>query len=191
MNARQHIGNQRAGQLMNERAEGGILLRRAPHRGKGPDGIRAVMNRLHLQDGKIVRQTVIPKVVAEGPFRQRAPGIDRSRNDEIGFCRHRQAVGRRHQRDTAAAKQAGKGQLRHPLRQRHHCRHIEAGRPTNKDIDPQRFTATQSLGVVNTDAAVDLVMQARFLIGLVAIAGDLHPVHAEVAMAPAGAGGIF
>jgi len=45
--------------------------------------------------------------------------------------------------------------------------------------------------VVNTDAAVDLVMQARFLIGLVAIAGDLHPVHAEVAMAPAGAGGIF
>src|SRR5205085_9323944 len=44
---------------------------------------------------------------------------------------------------------------------------------------------------MNADAAVNLVVQPDLVVARVAVAGELHPVHAQVGMAPAGPLGVL
>ncbi len=44
---------------------------------------------------------------------------------------------------------------------------------------------------MDADAAVDLIVQTDLAVGLILVAGELHPVHAQVGMPPAGTVGVF
>jgi len=44
---------------------------------------------------------------------------------------------------------------------------------------------------MDTDAAVNLVVQADFAVGLILVAGQLHAIHAEIGVAPAGTVGVL
>ena len=68
MNSGHHGGDHGAGQVVNDLAEAGILLRRPADYRKGPDGLGAVVDSLDLEDGEVVHQTVVAEVVAEGAF---------------------------------------------------------------------------------------------------------------------------
>jgi len=111
-----HGGDQRAGQLVDERAEGGVLLGGTADGGKGEDGIPAVIDRLHLNDREFVGQAVVPEMVAEGPLRQGLFRVKHPADAEIGLGRQRQLTGDTHHGNAPAGQQPGKRQLRHPFR---------------------------------------------------------------------------
>ena len=72
-------GDDRAGQLVDQRAERGVLLGRAADRGERPDRPVAVVDALDAQHGEVVREAVIAEVVAERALGLAACGIDRCR----------------------------------------------------------------------------------------------------------------
>ena len=158
---RGQVGDQRPGQLVDEGAEGGVLLRRPADGGEGPDGAGAVVDLLDVhapgnrgpgcssRDG---RRTGPRAGCAAGsimPTRQKSASAGTSRPLAGG-----------HDRQAVAAEQAGKGQFRHPFGQRHDRRQGQARRPADEDIDPQRLARPDGLGMMDADAAVDLVVQA-------------------------------
>ena len=72
-------GDDRAGQLVDQLAEGGVFLRRPADRGERPDGAVAVVDALDPEHGEVVREAVIAEVVAERPFGLATGGIDGAR----------------------------------------------------------------------------------------------------------------
>jgi hypothetical protein len=83
--------NHGAGQLVDELPERGVFLRRPADDRERPDGIAAMMDRRHLQHGKLVGQAVVAQVVAERAFgllwRRR---IDIAADAEVGVGIQRQ-----------------------------------------------------------------------------------------------------
>lgn len=67
-NARDDRWNDWISQFMNQLAEGGVLLRRPPDNGEGPNRSVSMPNMLNLHDRKVVTQTVVSQVVAERAF---------------------------------------------------------------------------------------------------------------------------
>src|SRR5262249_12977917 len=55
----------------------------------------------------------------------------------------------------------------------------------------ERHSPAQGGGVVDADAAMDLVVQADFAVGLIGVAGELDTIHAQVGVPPAGPVGVF
>ncbi len=76
LHAGERDGNHRLGQLVNELSERGVLLGRPPYDGEGPDRVIAMVDRLDLENGKLVSEAVVPEVIAERPLGQ-AFGSDR------------------------------------------------------------------------------------------------------------------
>ena len=64
-------------------------------------------------------------------------------------------------------------------------------RAADEDVDAERHAARDRRGVVHADAAVDLVVQADLAVRLVLVAGELHAVHAQVGVPPAGPVGVL
>ena len=154
---------------VDEVAEAGVLLRRPAHHGEGPDGAGAVIDALDVQDGKVVRQTVIAQVVAERPLRQQPLRIDGAGDAEIGLGRDRQ--GQRvaagvHQRDAPAAQGTGEGQFGQAFGQRHYRRQGQGRRAADDHVDAERHAAPRGPRMVDADAAMDLVVQPHLAVGL-------------------------
>ena len=55
-------------------------------------------------------------------------------------------------------------------------------RPADEDAHLERLAATKRGRVVNTDTAMDLIVKADFFLRLVVVAGELHPIHADIRM---------
>ena len=177
-------------------AEAGVFLRRPADDRERPDRVRPVIDVLHVQHRKVVGEAVVAEVIAERAFGQLPRRIDGAGDAEIGLGRHRQErvrfVGRRpHQPHAPAAQRAGEGQFRHSLGQRHHGGEGHGRRPADEDVDAERHAAAQRLGMMDADAAMDLVVQADLAIRLVLVAGQLHAIHAEVGVPPAGPVGVL
>ena len=63
--------------------------------------------------------------------------------------------------DAAAAEGAGEGQLAEAFGQRHHGGQGHGGRAADEDVHAERLLQFQGGGVVDADAAMDLVVHAR------------------------------
>ncbi len=68
---------------------------------------------------------------------------------------------------------------------------LMAGGAADEDVDAQRLAAADGGGMMDADAAMDLVVQTDFLVGPVLAAGELDAVHAQVRAAESGRVGIF
>ena len=145
---------------MDELAEGGVLLRRPADDRERPDRARAVIDCSTCSTGKIVRQRVVAQVIAERPFGQLPLGIDVAGDAEIGLGHDRQVRrGGEIMAHAPPAQRAGEGHLRHPFGQRHHGGHGHRRRPADEDVDPQRLASRDRRGMMDADAAMDLVVQ--------------------------------
>src|SRR5688572_21516877 len=71
MNARHNSGNDRPGELVDDLAEVRILLRRPADDREWPNRIGTMIDVPDVQNRKRMRQTVIPEMIAEGPFWQK------------------------------------------------------------------------------------------------------------------------
>ena len=150
----------------------------------------AVMHGLHLQDGEIMLQAVVAHMVAKGTFGLEVRQ-DVTADAEIRLGQHRQGqtAAVMHGR-TAAPQQAREAQFRQAFGQGHDRRHGEGRRPAHEDVHRQALAPLEGLGMVHADAAMDLVMQAH-LVGGVVVARQLHTVHAQIGGIRAGACGIL
>ena len=189
VDAGNHLRNDRAGQLVDQLAEHRILLRRPAHHGERPDRAVAVIDVLDAKHGEIVRQAVVAQMVAERAFGQllvrdrpcpQCRSRPRHRSAASAGCGSRRLASRADHRDAMAGQRTGKRQLGHAFRQRHHGGQHHRRRSADEDVHAERFALAQGRRVVDADRAVHLVVQADFPVGLVAAAGQLNAVHAEV-----------
>ena len=90
-----------------------------------------------------------------------------------------------------AGQRPGEGQLRKPFGKGHHRRHGHRRRAADGDYDAERLAALKRPAMVDTDAAVELVVEADFVERPVGVAGQLNAVHAEIRALCAGAGGVL
>ena len=179
-------GNELGGQFVDELAEDGVFLGRAAHGGEGPDSAVAVVYRVDVQHGEIVFQAVVSQVVAKGTFGQFVPGQDMAADAEIRLCQYGQLAGVGDHVHAVAAQNTCEIEFGHAFGQGHDRGQGHGGRAADEDIDFERLLAGQGLGVMRPYAAVDLVVQARFLVLGIPVAGNLHPVHAQIGSGKAG-----
>ena len=185
-----HGGNDRACQFVDQGAKGRILLRGTAHRRKWPDGALPVVHVLDSQNRKFVPQAVIAEVVTERSLRLVQSRVDRpeSRN------RHQpasQVVNRMRPISLAGPRAPGEGQFRKPFRQRHDRGQGQGGRPADGDANWKRLAAPNRGGVMDTDAAMDLIMEPDLAILHIVVAGELDPIHSQVDRCRAGPVGIL
>ena len=181
----------RPGQLMDQRAERGVLLRRPADRRERPDGPRAMKDPIDSQHGKIMSQTVIAEMVSKWSLGLLEAGHDGAGDHEIGLGGHwREPVGGDH-REASAAKYAGEAELGQPFRQGHHGRDRQRRRPSHEDIHAQGLATTDRRRVVNADPSMDLVMKADLGVRDVFVAGELDPIHPQVRSRQAGPVGVL
>lgn len=192
VDAGQDSRDERAGQLVDQGAEGGVFLGGAADGGEGPDGAVAVVDALDGHDRKVVDEGVVAEVVAEGAFGLGAGRVDVADQGEVGLGGDQgQTVAGADQGDAVAGQSAGEGEFGQAFGQGHDGGNGEAGRAADGDGDRKRIAATNGRGVVDADAAVDLVMEADFAVGQVVVTGQLDTVHAEVGVAKSGPVGVF
>ena len=172
----------------------GVLLRRPADDGERPDRPLAVIDALDVQHREIVGEAVIAEVVAERPFRQLPRRIDGADDAEIGLGRHRQewirlptrrAGGRtsRTRRPPSAPAKVSSGI---PSGSGITAASVRAGGPPTKMLTRNGTPRRRAVGVMDADAAMDLVVQTDLPVRLVLVAGQLHAIHAEVGVPPAG-----
>ena len=176
---------------MHEPAKEGVFLGRPADDGHRPDSAFAMPDMLNPHHREVVLAGVVAEVVAKGTFGLGGSGHHRALDHKVGISVDARPAWAADHRDPMAGEHARKGQLRQALRQRHHCRRGHRWRPTHKDSHLEWLAASQGRGVMHADPTVQLVVQADFLVGLVVIARELHPVHAEVAAFGARAVGVF
>ena len=75
---------------------------------------------------------------------------------------------------------SGKRQFGHAFRQRHHGGHHHGGSASHEDVHAQRLAALERRGVMHTNAAMQLVVQADLLIRHILAARELHAIHAQI-----------
>ena len=177
--------DQRAGDLVDQLAERRVRLGRSADDGERPDRVRAVCYPVHPHHREVVRQAVVPEVVAEWSFKFRSRWVDRPRDAKIRLGRDRQARHRSGQPHPPPAQGAGEQQFRHPFGQRHHGREHQGGRAADSDVHAQWFLPADRRGVVNADSTVNLVVQPDLAVRFVLVARKLDPVHAEIRLPPA------
>ena len=116
-------------------------------------------------------EAVVAKMVAERPFGLELAGMDFAENAEIrvGANWQRPAFLLR-EADAPSAQGASEGQLGHALGQGHHGCDGKRGRPADVDVHGQRLSTFERGGVVDADAAMELVVQPDFAILFVAAA---------------------
>src|SRR5205807_8608598 len=148
-------------------------------------------NPLDSQHRKIVREAVVTQMIAEQTLRQLAVAVDRAGNAEIRLGIDRQCARSTDHCHAPAAKHAGKRKLRDALRQRHDGGHGERGCPADEDIYTQWLAAPDRRPVMDTDPAMNLIMQPDLDGWLILTAGKLHAIHADVRPLEARLIGIF
>ena len=79
-----------------------------------------------------------------------------------------------------AGQHARECQLGESLWQGHHGRDGKRRRAAHEDRHPERFVAFERRGMMQADAAVQLIVEADLAVSLVVVARELHAVHAEV-----------
>ena len=197
MQARNDRGNHRAGDFVDDLPKGGIFLGWTTDHGKRPNSARPMINPFHVQNGKVMDEAVVAKMVPKRSFRQLQGGIDCADNTEIGLTRYGKKGSlspieiRSDKANGMTAQGTGKGQLRQALGQGHNRRKNQRGWPANHHIDAKRNAAFDGPGMVNANAAMDLIVQANLPVGLILIAGQLDTIHAQVGTTPAGFGCIL
>ena len=163
---------------MNQLTKGRVLLRWPPHYRKGPNRVGTVIYRLNFHQRKIVSQTVIAEMISEGAFGFRFARY-RPNDTKISFSpNHVPLV--HGVAEAPAGEHPSKHELRQPLRKWHHCSHRVGRMPTHKHTHAQRFPTHGSFGVMDTNPAMNLIMQTHFVIRDKIIAGNLHTVHADI-----------
>ena len=149
---------------------------------------------------EVVGEAVVAEVVAERPLGLRARRVDVAGDDEVGVGGSGDGrsppsgsvAGSRRARthpQPPAAQRAGERQFGQPLGQRHHRGHGQRRRAADDHVHRQRLAAPPRRRVVDADAAVNLVVQPALAVRLVLVARELHAVHAEVRLHPAGRSG--
>ncbi len=191
MHARHHRRDRRTGQLMNDLAKRRVLLRRPPHNRERPHRVATVIHLLDPHHRKVVSQAVITQVITKRTLGQQSLGINRPHQAEIRLGRHRQVGAPADQPHPSTAQCPGKRQFGQSLGQGHHGRESHHRGATNGHRHTQWFTPLDRRRVVEPDRPVDLVMQPRLAVGLVLVAGELNPVHAQVRIPPARSPGIL
>ena len=192
VDAGEHRRDDRPGQLVDDCAERRVFLRRPADDGERPDRAVAVIDALDVQHREVVRQAVVAEVIAERPFGQLRVGIDRAGDAEVGVGGDRQAVRAgatsRTRRPPSAPANASSGS---PSGSGITAASVMRRRAADEDVHAQRLAAPDGRRVMDADAAVDLVVQPDLAVGLVLVARELHAVHAEVRLPPAGPVGVF
>src|ERR1039457_3777197 len=155
--------DQGTGQFMNEGAKSSIFLWRTTDGSKGPDRPFPVKALLHPDHWKVVGKAVISQVVAERSFREGSPRIDDAAYAEIGLGRDRQLSGPADQFPASPSQKPREGKFRHTLRQKHDGCYGEGRRPADEDIYPERDSQRHGLGMMDTDSAMNLIMQSNLL----------------------------
>lgn len=183
-------GHHRCGDLVDQIAKTRVLLRRAAHHRKRPDGILAVIDIVHLQYRKFVGQAIIPQMVPEWAFGQ-GVGLHRSGDDEVGEGGEEMALFIAGPAEAAAAEHAHEEQFAEALGQRHHRAECVAGWPAHEDAHAQGLAFGDGLAVVHPYAPVDLVVHADLVVLLVAVAAELYAVHAHIRFHGAGMLGVL
>ena len=110
----------RTGDLVNETAERRVFLRRPPNHSERPNRSVTMIDSIHIENRKIVREAVVPQVISEGTLRQQPVRVDGPGDAEVSFGIDGQAVRRANHRNPAPLHGAGEGQFRQPFGQRHH-----------------------------------------------------------------------
>src|SRR6185369_3290863 len=160
--------------------------RRTTYGGKRPDRVVPVIYLLHPEYREVVSKAVVAEMVAERPFRQQLFRGHRSGDAEIGFGGDRQLSASADHGEAMPAQQPGKGELGHPLGEWHDRGNGQGGGAADKDVHPERQTLRDCLGMMDADAAVDLVVYSGLPIRFIRVPGDLDPVHPEIRTFEAG-----
>ena len=105
---------------MNELTESRVFLGRAAHDGEGPNGIVPTIDVLDSHHGKVMGQTVVSQMIAEGSLGQKFIGNDSPRDAKIRIAIDRQSVVADHHRNAAAGERPGKCQFAQSFGQGHH-----------------------------------------------------------------------
>jgi hypothetical protein len=176
--AGKYRGNQRRDQIVDKRADDRILLGRTTHGGKGPYGPRPVQDLLDLEGWEIVGQAVVTQVISKRAFGSKIMGPDPSADAEVCLGRDREAVGGSQDRNALSGQSTGKKNFRDAFWQGHDGGQSQSRRAADKDIHRQGLITGQGLAVVRSDSAVDLIVEAGFLIRGKGGAADLDAVHA-------------
>ena len=196
MDAMHHRRNDRPGDLVDDRAEAGVLLRRPADHRERPDRVLAVIDLLDVQHRERMRQAVIAEVIAERPFGQlqrsgsTVPVMQKSASAASGSVSResRVARARRTRRPPSAPANASSGK---PSGNGITAASVSAGGPPTKTLTRNGTPFADRRGVMHADAAMNLIVQADLPIRLVLVARKLHAVHAEVGMPPAGPLGVL
>ena len=77
---------------------------------------------------------------------------------------------------------AGKRQFAHPFRQRHHGGDRHGWVATDKHVDAKGSLQFVGLFVMDTNAAMDLVVEPDFRFRIIIVARNLHAVHTHVGL---------
>ena len=85
-------GNHRTGNLVDKRTKCRIFLRGTPHNSKGINSISPVPNIFHLENGKLMRQTIIPQMIAKRTLGFGLAGMNHTSNNKISLSRNNTAI---------------------------------------------------------------------------------------------------
>ena len=178
--AGKHGGDHGPGEFVHQPAEERVLLRRATDDRHRPDRPRPMPDLVHGEQWKRVPARVVAEVVAERALGLRPARIDRALDDEVGVGVDGGTARAADHRHPMAGEGAGEGELRQALGQRHDRRDRQRRGAADEDRHLERQAAGQRRRMMNADAAMELVMEPDLAVGQVVVAGQLHPVHAEV-----------
>lgn len=121
-------------------------------------------------------------MVPKGAFGFQRVRVNDSTDREISIRIDRSCGISGDHRDTMARKGAGEGQFAHVLGEGHHRCERHRWVPAEGDRHGKGFASDEGLLMVDTDPAMELVMQTDLLVGDVFVTGELDPIHTEIAM---------
>ena len=173
-------GDHGARELVHEPTEERVFLRWAADDRHRPDRPVTMPDMLDPHHGKIVPPRVVAQMVAERSLRLGGSGRDRALDHEVGVGIDRRTVAAGDHGQPMTGQHARECQFGQSLRQRHYGGDGQRRRATDEDRHPERFVPLERRGMMQADAAVQLVVEADLAIGFVVVACELHAVHAEV-----------
>ncbi len=173
-------GDHGACEFVHEPAEERVFLRGPADDGHRPDRPVTMPDMLDPHHGKVVPPRVVAQMVAERSFRLGGSGRDRALDDEVGVGVDRRPIAAADHRQPMTGQHARECQFGETLRQGHHGRDGQRRRAAHEDRHLQRFVPLERRGMMQADAAVQLIVEPDLAIGFVVVACELHAVHAEV-----------
>ena len=81
-----------SGDFLDQGAKGGVFLWGSSDDGEGPNGVFAMIDMMDLEEGEIVFEAIVAKMIAERPFGFCLIGIDGSGDAEVGIGGDEKAI---------------------------------------------------------------------------------------------------